>query len=124
MRGFLMQQVNNDRFLAHADAFSIGALILTRLRRVTGRVIDVMYLVDNKSYAQYVIDMSLATEDSELNRHALRLQNLLSQEQPSLNVAIHSSEQVAETKEDSVSGATEEEIYRAQVSHHYIGALR
>lgn len=124
MRGFLMQQVNNDRFLAHADAFSIGALILTRLRRVTGRVIDVMYLVDNKSYAQYVIDMSLATEDSELNRHALRLQHLLSQEQPTSNVAIHSSEQVAETKEDSVSGATEEEIYRAQVSHHYIGALR
>lgn len=124
MRGFLMQQVNNDRFLAHADAFSIGALILTRLRRVTGRVIDVMYLVDNKSYAQYVIDMSLATEDSELNRHALRLQHLLSQEQPTLNVAIHSSEQINETKEDSVSGATEEEIYRAQVSHHYIGALR
>lgn len=119
-----MQQVNNDRFLAHADAFSIGALILTRLRRVTGRVIDVMYLVDNKSYAQYVIDMSLATEDSELNRHALRLQHLLSQEQPTLNVAIHSSEQINETKEDSVSGATEEEIYRAQVSHHYIGALR
>lgn len=124
MRGFLMQQVNNNRFIAHADAFSIGALILTRLRRVTGRVIDVMYLVDNKSYAQYVIDMSLATEDSELNRHALRLQHLLDQEQPDLDTTVDRIEQDSASEEGYVSGATEEEIYRAQVSHHYIGALR
>ena len=88
-----MQPVNNNRFIAHADAFSIGALILTRLRRVTGRVIDVMYLVDNKSYAQYVIDMSLATQDAELNRHALRLQHLLDQEQPDLDTAVDRIEQ-------------------------------
>lgn len=119
-----MRQVNNDRFLAHADAFSIGALILTRLRRVTGRVIDVMYLVDNKSYAQYVIDMSLATEDSELNRHALRLQHLLDQEQPDLDTTVDRIEQGSASEEGYVSGATEEEIYRAQVSHHYIGTLR
>ncbi len=124
MRGFLMQQVNNDRFLAHADAFSIGALILTRLRRVTGRVIDVMYLVDNKSYAQYVIDISLATQDAELNRHALRLQHLLDQEQPDLDTTVDRIEQGSASEEGYVSGATEEEIYRAQVSHHYIGALR
>ncbi len=124
MRGFLMQQINNDRFLAHADAFSIGALILTRLRRVTGRVIDVMYLVDNKSYAQYVIDISLATEDSELNRHALRLQHLLDQEQPDLDTTVDRIQQDSASEEGYVSGATEEEIYRAQVSHHYIGALR
>jgi hypothetical protein len=122
--GILMQQVNNDRFLAHADAFSIGALILTRLRRVTGRVIDVMYLVNNKSYAQYVIDMSLATQDPELNRHALRLQHLLTQEQPSSSIANDSTQQEIESMHGPVSGATEEEIYRAQVSHHYIGALR
>lgn len=124
MRGFLMQQINNDRFLAHADAFSIGALILTRLRRVTGRVIDVMYLVDNKSYAQYVIDISLATQDAELNRHALRLQHLLDQEQPDLDTTVDRIEQGSASEEGYVSGATEEEIYRAQVSHHYIGALR
>ncbi|MBJ9954794.1 MULTISPECIES: hypothetical protein [unclassified Acinetobacter] len=119
-----MQPVNNNRFIAHADAFSIGALILTRLRRVTGRVIDVMYLVDNKSYAQYVIDISLATQDVELNRHASRLQHLLDQEQPSSHTAVDGREQHSASEEGYVSGATEEEIYRAQVSHHYIGALR
>lgn len=119
-----MQPVNNNRFIAHADAFSIGALILTRLRRVTGRVIDVMYLVDNKSYAQYVIDISLATQDAELNRHALRLQHLLDQEQPDLDTTVDRIEQCSASEEGYVSGATEEEIYRAQVSHHYIGALR
>ena len=122
--GDFMQPVNNNRFIAHADAFSIGALILTRLRRVTGRVIDVMYLVDNKSYAQYVIDMSLATQDAELNRHALRLQHLLDQEQPDLDTTVDRIEQGSASEEGYVSGATEEEIYRAQVSHHYIGALR
>lgn len=119
-----MQDLNNSRFIAHADAFSIGALILTRLRRVTGRVIDVMYLVDNKSYAQYVIDMSLATQDPELNRHALRLQHLLEQEQPASSVNKVTTMQVEQSEDAYVSGATEEEIYRAQVSHHYIGALR
>lgn len=119
-----MQDLNNSSFIAHADAFSIGALILTRLRRVTGRVIDVMYLVDNKSYAQYVIDMSLATQDPELNRHALRLQHLLEQEQPASSVNTVTTTQVEQSEEAYVSGATEEEIYRAQVSHHYIGALR
>ena len=122
--GDFMQPVNNNRFIAHADAFSIGALILTRLRRVTGRVIDVMYLVDNKSYAQYVIDISLATQDAELNRHALRLQHLLDQEQPDLDTTVDRIEQGSASEEGYVSGATEEEIYRAQVSHHYIGALR
>lgn len=115
-----MQDLNNSRFIAHADAFSIGALILTRLRRV----IDVMYLVDNKSYAQYVIDMSLATQDPELNRHALRLQHLLEQEQPASSMNTVTTTQVEQSEEAYVSGATEEEIYRAQVSHHYIGALR
>ncbi len=31
--------------VSHADAFSIATLLYARLRRVSGRVIDVMYLV-------------------------------------------------------------------------------
>lgn len=120
-----MQQVITNGFIAHADAFSIGALLLARLRRVTGRVIDVMYLVENKIYAQYVIDMSLATEDPELNRHALRLQKLLEKEQPEIGMeSIRSMPLIQEVEELTTSGATDEEIYKAQVSHHYIGALR
>lgn len=118
-----MHEVMNAGFTAHADAFSIGALILARLRRLTGRVIDVMYMVENKMYAQYVIDMSFATEDPELSRHALRLQLLIDQEQPKL-IKESVRSYPSESEEQNQSGATEEEIYKAQVSHHYIGALR
>lgn len=118
-----MQEVINSGFTAHADAFSIGALILSRLRRVTGRVIDVMYMVENKIYAKYVIAMSLATEDPELNRHALRLQHLIDKEEP-VPVVESSLTTPVEAPKLPVSGATEEEIFKAQVSHHYIGALR
>lgn len=118
-----MQTVSPNGFEAHSEAFSIATLILARLRRVTGRVIDVMYLVENKSYAQYIVDMSLQTQDIELKRHALRLQHLLDQEEPEIPVESVRTMQATQD-EEYVSGATEEEIYRAQVSHHYIGALR
>lgn len=119
-----MQTVSPNGFEAHSEAFSIATLILARLRRVAGRVIDVMYLVENKSYAQYVVDMSLQTQDIELKRHALRLQHLLDQEEAKAPVESVRTMQVRTDEDEYVSGATEEEIYRAQVSHHYIGALR
>lgn len=112
-------------FSSHAEAFSIGALMLARLRRTSGRVIDVMYMVENTIYAQYVIDISLAIEDAELSRLALRLQNLLDVEQANQAVESVRTMQADENQDNAyVSGATEEEIYKAQVSHHYIGALR
>ena len=120
-----MQEDLNTGFKAHADAFSIGALILARLRRTAGRVIDVMYLVENKIYAQYVIDTALAIEDAELSRLALRLQNLLDLEYSSQPLESVRSMQAVENQDSGyVSGATDEEVYNAQVSHHYIGALR
>ena len=78
---------------------------------------------ENKMYAQYVIEMSLATKDAELNRYALRLQSLIDQEQPTPVVETVESYPI-ENEELIQSGATEEEIYKAQVAHHYIGALR
>ena len=122
-----MQSVNSFGFIAHADAFSIGTLILARLRRVTGRVIDVMYLVENKAYAQYIVDLSLVIQDSELNRQALRLKYLLDIESPNQAEETRESVEILDIEEDqseNISCATEEEIYQAQVSPHYIGALR
>ena len=118
-----MQKVSSIGFENHSEAFSIATLMLARLRRVAGRVIDVMYLVENKTYAQYVIELSASVQDIELKRHALRLQHLLDEEEP--EVVVESVRTMQGTQdEEYVSGATEEEIYRAQVSHHYIGALR
>ena len=123
----------NSGFSEHGEAFSIATLIYARLRRITGRLIDVMYVVESRVYAQYVVDLALAANDADLLRHAMRLDALIEREnsmnplrenidQPSSYAAV----QQAEAPEDlSVPReVTDEEIYKAQVSHHYIGALR
>lgn len=117
-----LKKMSNHGFVAHPEAFSAATLIYTRLRRVSGRVIDAMYLAENKDYARHVVDLALATGDTELVRQAERLRSFMD-----LDTVIE-PEVVAETvveptqyREDEV---TEEEIYRAQVHHHYIGALR
>ncbi len=58
---------------ANNEIFSVATLIYTRLRRVSGRVIDVMYLVENSDYARAVLQLALATHDEELCRYAAAL---------------------------------------------------
>lgn len=64
-------------FIANADAFSVSTQIYVRMRRVTGRVIDAMYVVQNKDYAKYVIALALESEDDELKRCVERLKSLV-----------------------------------------------
>lgn len=106
-------------FIANADAFSVATQIYVRMRRVTGRVIDAMYVVQNKDYAKYVIALALESEDDELKRSVERLK-LLVETIPELS----QKEKIAVVKVDEESEITAEDIYRAQVPHHYIGALR
>ena len=108
--------------VSHADTFSIATLLYARLRRVSGRVIDVLYLVENPSYARQMAELALSTEVAELIRLVSRLDSvmdLFNYEEPE---AIEKPKNMNNSRYES--GATEEEIYRAQVSHHYIGALR
>ncbi len=106
-------------FIANAEAFTLATQIYVRMRRVTGRVIDEMYVVRNKDYAKYVIALALEAEDDELKRCVERLMVLTDsipeQSQKEMTVSIQTSEE---------SEITAEDIYRAQVPHHYIGALR
>lgn len=105
-------------FIANADAFSVATQIYVRMRRVTGRVIDAMYVVQNKDYAKYVIALALESEDDELKRCVERLKSLVDTiPEPS------QKEKIAVVKVEE-SEITAEDIYRAQVPHHYIGALR
>ncbi|MDP9803036.1 hypothetical protein J2771_001290 [Acinetobacter calcoaceticus] len=93
--------------------------IYVRMRRVTGRVIDAMYVIQNKDYAKYVITVALETDDDELKRCVERLRSLVDTlPEPS------QKEKLAVVKVDEDSEITAEDIYRAQVPHHYIGALR
>ncbi len=106
-------------FIANAEAFTLATQIYVRMRRVTGRVIDAMYVVRNKDYAKYVIALALEAEDDELKCCVERLMVLTDsipeQSQKEMTVSIQTSEE---------SEITAEDIYRAQVPHHYIGALR
>ena len=111
-------------FKENGDAFSVATLIYARLRRVAGRVIDVMYLVQNKDYAQYVVGLAQAEKDAELDRHAARLNALIiAEREPEFVVIQEEKKVIAEIVQNEVE-VTEDEIYIAQVSHHYIGALR
>ncbi|WP_445115791.1 hypothetical protein [Acinetobacter sp. WZC-1] len=114
-----MNTAINDGLKTNSEAFSVATLIYARLRRVLGRVVDVVYLVENKEYACYVAELAQSTEDTELQRHAARLQVLLELEQQS-----GALEDQTQQQPDYSTEVTEEEIYRAQVPHHYIGALR
>ncbi len=111
-------------FKENGDAFSVATLIYARLRRVAGRIIDVMYLVQNKDYAQYVVGLAQAENDAELNKHAERLNALIMAErEPAFAVTPEEKKVIAKTDRNETE-VTADEIYRAQVSHHYIGALR
>ncbi len=132
------QNITNTGFMAHSDAFSIGTLMYARMRRVAGRMIDVMYLVENKAYAGYIIQHAALLQDEELDRLITRLQALIFKESQ-----IYQQDQNVSFQDDLIQGdvvqnivnldvlsesaapteVTEEE-YQAQVSHHYIGALR
>lgn len=114
-----MKDMMGNGFIANADAFSVATQIYVRMRRVTGRVIDAMYMVQNKDYAKYVIALALETEDDELKRCVERLKSLLDTiSEPA------QKEKIAAIKVEEESEITAEDIYRAQVPHHYIGALR
>ena len=105
-----------------SDTFSAATLFYTRLRRVTGHVVDVRYFIENKEYAKYVIDIAMKANDLELDRLIQRLYDLLNLDTVSetpVNV-----ESLEMTEPEYISEATADEIYQAQVSHHYIGALR
>ncbi|SEO53656.1 hypothetical protein [Acinetobacter sp. yr461] len=114
-----MKDMIGNGFTTNADAFSVATQIYVRMRRVTGRVIDAMYVIQNKDYAKYVITIALETDDDELKRCVERLRSLVDTlPEPS------QKEKLAVVKVDEDSEITAEDIYRAQVPHHYIGALR
>ena len=118
----------NPENVVNSEAIAVATQMYVRLRRVCGRVIDVMYLVQDQSYARYIAELALATQDVELQRQVARLSNCLDlyPEPPMLEVEeiqITALEKM-EDFETYTQEATAEEIYQAQVSHHYIGALR
>ncbi|MEI2557237.1 hypothetical protein [Acinetobacter pittii] len=114
-----MKDMIGNGFVSNADAFSVATQIYVRMRRVTGRVIDALYVVQNKDYAKYVIGLALESDDDELKRCVERLKSLVDTI-PELS----QKEKITVVNDDEDSEISAEDIYRAQVPHHYIGALR
>ncbi len=92
-----MKDMMGNGFIANAEAFTLATQIYVRMRRVTGRVIDAMYVVRNKDYAKYVIALALEAEDDELKRCVERLMVLTDsipeQSQKEMTVSIQTSEE-------------------------------
>ncbi len=116
-----------------AELFLLASQLYVRLRRITGRVVDAVYMVENEAYAREIIRIALAESDSELQKHAAHLQQLINGEPASVAPPVSVRQQViapvvAKVVEvavveqsidlDSAAHVPEE------VSHHYIGALR
>ncbi|MEB7642856.1 hypothetical protein [Acinetobacter pittii] len=114
-----MKDMMGNGFVSNADAFSVATQIYVRMRRVTGRVIDALYVVQNKDYAKYVIGLAIESDDDELKRCVERLKSLVDTI-PELS----QKEKITVVNDDEDSEISAEDIYRAQVPHHYIGALR
>ncbi|OTG82814.1 hypothetical protein B9T33_05035 [Acinetobacter sp. ANC 5054] len=109
----------------HSNAFSIATLMYARLRRVSGRVVDALYMVENTAYAHYVAQLALDTSDAELARLVARLYEELKLEDSIETVdAIVEPVVLLPENELYANEPTAEDIYKAQVSHRYIGALR
>jgi hypothetical protein len=110
---------------AHAspEIFSISTQIYVRLRRVSGRVVDASYMVQNHDYAKYVIELAQESQDPELLKYAARLVDLLPRlsNSPTAPPPQHQEAQQPSAPETT---ATPEEVYEKQVHHHYIGFLR
>ncbi|WP_180088128.1 MULTISPECIES: hypothetical protein [unclassified Acinetobacter] len=111
---------------SQSNAFSIATLIYARLRRVSGRVIDALYVVENVEYARFVSNLALATADPELSRLVARLYSELNLHEAAVSEAeeLTDSSVQPETAEILMSEPTAEDICKAQVAHRYIGALR
>ena len=107
------------------EVFSAATLFYARMRRVNSRVIDVMYFVENKRYALYILKLALQSKDEELDRLSLRLQKLMNLDLFERENDSYEMAAPVNAYDDRLSHeATPEEVYKAQVSHHYIGALR
>ena len=103
--------------MLNVDAFSIATLFYTRLRRVTGRVIDVVYFLENKNYALHVLQLAEKAGDQELDHLIKQLKGLF--DFKAIQANIQHIEEPLEVVEP-----TDDDVFRSQVHHHYIGALR
>ena len=113
-----MQQDRNVH--TEADIFALASQLYVRLRRATGRVIDVTYLEQNQEYANAMITLASQAPDTELQQLAQRLRERMFRH----STTVQNEKNVEESQVMSSDTLDANEIFKAEIPHHYIGALR
>lgn len=128
-----------------ADFFMLASQIYVRLRRVSSRVIDAVYMVENEDYAHEIIRIATLVNDVELHQLAGRMQQIMAGVSgvaqpaapviPTLRQPAAASVAPAAAMRRPVAVVPVPEVTQVdvavnpdhvpeEVSHHYIGALR
>lgn len=63
--------------LSDTELFTLASQFYVRLRRITGRVVDAVYIVQNEAYAREIIQLARTERDMELQIMASRLEELI-----------------------------------------------
>ena len=119
-------RASNFPIMENTEIFSVATMLYTRLRRVTGRVVDVAYLIEHSDYALHVCELALASEDEQLCTMADQIKQHFKLDQSDEDDPDHTKQQAEFAAPPLVEDEAipDAELYRAQVHHHYIGALR
>ncbi len=127
-----------------ADLFMIASQMYVRLRRVSSRVIDAVYMVENEAYAEEIIRLATLVNDIELHQLAGRAQQLITggvavqqvtapakpvlRQAPVAVMPVAAVRKAVEVMPQPVEAQVDMgdhiEHVPEEVSHHYIGALR
>ncbi len=107
------------------EIFDLATQLYVRLRRVVGRVIDVVYLEHNLEYAEEVVRLALSTGDNELHRLGLRLESVLATGTAPTHIpTVKFVAPVTATHPAMAEEISHPVMNKEEVPHHYIGALR
>lgn len=94
------------------DKFALATQIFVRLRRVSGRTVDVIWMVGNGEYAAEILRLARDSGDDELARLADRFAGLAGS-----SAAVPAAAPVRPTRAPSPSAESD-------ADKHYIGTLR
>src|SRR5690606_42143663 len=103
--------------LRNHDAFSVATLIYARLRRVSGRVIDALYLAENLDYAHHVIQLAEQTQDPDQSHLIRRLKMVREMSETGQDSQIESENPIQHEWLIAVE-PDQQDTYREQSSQH------
>lgn len=81
----------------NTEMFALATKCYVRFRRVSGRVIDPIYMTENQAYAEYIMWLASDSNDAELWRYAAQLKTLLTTSQLQENIENYQASQVLDS---------------------------